>query len=159
MIRLKRIGWENYPSTKTPRNAENLRKMEDNSEQAIRELETMYQAYVLYESEEGNNGEITIENLNEYKRMKIFFCGKGIAPGDIYSSQEVEVKNDNLFELAIIQKDTTQNVIFMKTKVMQISTAENKLKVTSFANWNTVQGLEDQGNNNTYITKILGYKN
>lgn len=39
MIELERIGWENYPSTKTPRNAENLNKMEENTQKAITELE------------------------------------------------------------------------------------------------------------------------
>ena len=37
-IILKRVGWENKPSKKTPANSANLKQMEDNAENAINEL-------------------------------------------------------------------------------------------------------------------------
>lgn len=41
-ITLKRIGWENKPSKKTPANSANLKQMENNTENAINELEEKF---------------------------------------------------------------------------------------------------------------------
>lgn len=42
-IVLDRIGWEDEPSTNTPIDSGNLKKMEDNTEKAVNEVDNKYE--------------------------------------------------------------------------------------------------------------------
>ena len=113
MIELERIGWENYPSTKTPRNAENLNKMEENTQKAITELENdalkmeentqkainkleeKVLGTILYENSDGTNEDITLsETVENYDCIEIFYRNNtGVG---MYNSIKIENANNKM---------------------------------------------------------------
>lgn len=96
-ITLNRIGWEDAPSEQTPIDSGNLKQMENNTEDAINELETKLQEQLdlltpvtLWEGSTLHFYEITLnDKVSNYKRLKIFFSDND---GQIYCS---EVYNNN----------------------------------------------------------------
>ena len=92
-ITLNRIGWEDAPSEQTPIDSGNLKQMENNTENALQDLEIIIEKLtpvVLWEGSTLHFYEITLnDKVSNYKRLKIFFSDND---GQIYCS---EVYNNN----------------------------------------------------------------
>lgn len=135
---MEKIIFEDLPSTKTPLNAENLNKMQDNVEtfidevqvnidEKIDELETninftleFLQPTILYESSTGqNSGTIELnDSVINYKRIKFFyFDGDGVySSTEVYdantktiSLQSVKTGNDGQYAIIIYMQNITIN--------------------------------------------------
>ena len=94
---MERIIFEDLPSTNTPINAENLNKIQENTENAIEEGKKYCEAILLYQNADGiNSGEITLnDSVENYKRLKIFYFD-----GDnVNSSTEVYEPNGKTISL------------------------------------------------------------
>lgn len=131
-------------------NDTNLNQLQTNIENAIN-------GTVLYESEAGTTGNVELnETVENYRYLEIFFHNEGVAPGYAYNSVKVYNPNGKIVTLTIFQKDTTQNVIFMRTKNIEIN--PNMLKVNGYSNWNTFDNIEETVKNTIYIDRVIGYK-
>lgn len=174
-INLDRIGWqdgtlvskakvevngiiydvepEQY-SGQTPLSSANLKKMEENTEKAINEVDTelnnKINGTVLYENETGTAENITFaNNLNVYKRLKIEYFDES---SKSICVAEIPVKFNQLFTLLNFHAGETQTYLFV-----------SKIKLESnLLIWNSnVRYLLSSGAVETirkmFISKITGY--
>lgn len=88
-IVLDRIGWEDEPSTNTPIDSGNLKKMEDNAEKGINELETNLK-WKSVDLNLSNNQSYTLEEPSKVSEILVKFE----YTGDVNNFATVHVIND-----------------------------------------------------------------
>ena len=154
-VELKRIGWKDEPSEDTPIDSGNLKQMENNTQEAITELEnTLLEKIIPIVLFKGNtNGDITLkEEISNYSKLKIYFRDND------GGRNCVEVDNSN--------KDNTLNVALCNfyNGTSYLNFKLRMYKITGKAMSGTGQATYEFSNsqiaynNNIYITLVEGYK-
>lgn len=154
-VELKRIGWKDEPSEDTPIDSGNLKQMENNTQEAITELEnTLLEKIIPIVLFKGNtNGDITLkEEISNYSKLKIYFRDND------GGRNCVEVDNSN--------KDNTLNVALCNfyNGTSYLNFKLRMYKITGKAMRGTGQATYEFSNsqiaynNNIYITLVEGYK-
>lgn len=154
-VELKRIGWKDEPSEDTPIDSGNLKQMENNTQEAITELEnTLLEKIIPIVLFKGNtNGDITLkEEISNYSKLKIYFRDND------GGRNCVEVDNSN--------KDNTLNVALCNfyNGTSYLNFKLRMYKITGKSMNGTGQATYEFGNsqisygNNIYVTLVEGYK-
>lgn len=154
-VELKRIGWKDEPSEDTPIDSGNLKQMENNTQEAITELEnTLLEKIIPIVLFKGNtNGDITLkEEISNYSKLKIYFRDND------GGRNCVEVDNSN--------KDNTLNVALCNfyNGTSYLNFKLRMYKITGKAMRGTGQATYEFSNsqisyaNNIYVTLVEGYK-
>ena len=149
-IELDRIGWEDEPSTKTPIDSGNLKKMEENTQKAITELETNLKETILYEavSEKGTTEEITLsDNAENYEETEIFWN----INQQYNASTKVTKPNNKNVVLSMLTVAGSNIRTWTQTNTIK----ENKITrgTTNYQDMNGALGTADF----IYIDKVVGY--
>lgn len=154
-VELKRIGWKDEPSEDTPIDSGNLKQMENNTQEAITELEnTLLEKIIPIVLFKGNtNGDITLkEEISNYSKLKIYFRDND------GGRNCVEVDNSN--------KDNTLNVALCNfyNGTSYLNFKLRMYKITGKSMNGTGQATYEFSNsqtsyaNNIYVTLVEGYK-
>lgn len=154
-VELKRIGWKDEPSEDTPIDSGNLKQMENNTQEAITEVEnTLLEKIIPIVLFKGNtNGDITLkEEISNYSKLKIYFRDND------GGRNCVEVDNSN--------KDNTLNVALCNfyNGTSYLNFKLRMYKITGKAMSGTGQATYEFNNsqiaygNNIYVTLVEGYK-
>lgn len=154
-VELKRIGWKDEPSEDTPIDSGNLKQMENNTQEAITEVEnTLLEKIIPIVLFKGNtNGDITLkEEISNYSKLKIYFRDND------GGRNCVEVDNSN--------KDNTLNVALCNfyNGTSYLNLKLRMYKITGKAMSGTGQATYEFSNsqiaygNNIYVTLVEGYK-
>lgn len=158
-IKLERIGWEDEPSTKTPIDSGNLKKMEENAQTVITELENLLNGKVLFENSLGTKDDITLSNDNftNYKRIKILGYYS-------YNNGEVKTNTSLDFEPSISNRPSIAGYVTgggtQYLFVQEYNLTSNKLSKyrSGYSMLKTNSYDVDSPNNYIYITKIIGFQ-
>lgn len=148
---LKRIGWENKPSKKTPANASNFIKMENNTQEAVTELEELLKTKIITGKEVGTN---------EYIDDKQVYC-KRIDCGNLPTEDSIkeidtgiDVSTINVIRIEGTATNNINEVIPLNThfnnflQVGMILNSNGKLRIRSNDNRSEYHGYA-----NIYYTK------
>ena len=171
-IAMKRVGWKNGTliskakvevdgviyevepeqySGDTPLSAENLKKMEDNAQEAINKVDEKLIGTVLYENATGTIGNITLSDSAANYDYIDFYCKRST---HVYTVRTYN-PNGNTVSLSTNYCDGTY--MYLYTKVITIS--GNVLTVVrsnlGYFNNDSTHATSDDSN---FITKIVGYK-
>lgn len=89
---LDRIGWEDEPSTKTPIDSGNLKKLEDNTEKFV---ENKVDGVEVYSNSAGTTSSFTLSQpLNDVNKIRVHYKGKNTAfENEICEIKEIPVVN------------------------------------------------------------------
>lgn len=162
------IDWENLPSTTTPVNATNLRKMDtgikNNSDNIgeLTNLETSDKSSVvnainelitkeLYNDSTGTTGSINnlADDVSNYKYLEIFYSYNG-------TRQSTKIIGN---KASLIVHTTSNNQTNISFK--EVTFSGTSMTVNSYQQWNNVWGTSNVNASNTnsiYIIRIVGYK-
>ena len=173
-VNLKRIGWKNGTlvskakveingtiyeveseqySGETPLSAENLKQMENNTEEAINKIEEKLVGTVLYENEEGTTGDITLsDSVANYDYIE-FQCKRGEF---IYCSGKLSNINGKTISLSTNYTTSSQMYVYSKviTVLENVITAV-RANLAYFSNSSSASFSSDDSH---YIVKVVGYK-
>lgn len=161
-IKLERIGWEDEPSTKTPIDSGNLKKMEENTQTAITELEKELTAKVLFENLSGTTDKVTLsETAANFNYLEIFYKRYSTAGEYGMAHKSVKINNPN-------GKYVVLDMNYPGGDILQISAEEvqiNGTKITRYSDYlmlgvNITSGEIVQHEKTTHflIEKVIGYK-
>ena len=141
-------------SGQTPLSSANLKKMEDNTEKAINEVNTnlndKINGTVLYNNSSGTSANITFtNNITTYKRLMIEYFDE--------SSKSICISNvpvvlNRVFTLMNFYEGTDNNYLF----VAKIKLESNKLVWNSNLRYFLNSGMPE-ANRKMFISKITGY--
>lgn len=141
-------------SGQTPLSSANLKKMEDNTEKAINEVNTnlndKINGTVLYNNSSGTSANITFtNNITTYKRLMIEYFDE--------SSKSICISNvpvvlNRVFTLMNFYEGTDNNYLF----VAKIKLESNKLVWNSNLRYFLNSGMPET-NRKMFISKITGY--
>lgn len=148
---MKRIDWENEPSTKTPLNAENLNLMQDNIQENIN-------GYVLYENEEGSTGEITLnEEIENYDEYEIQYYLQLAARRIQKTTGRLNTKIDHVaLEMTRITVDPKMQLI---SNILKVEGKNITRYTNMFATIDMNRSISATGTDVFFnITKVTGYK-
>ena len=154
-VELKRIGWKDEPSEDTPIDSGNLKQMENNTQEAITELEnTLLEKIIPIVLFKGNtNGTITLkEEISNYSKLKIYFRDND------GGRNCVEVDNsskDNTLNVALCNFYNGTSFLNFKLKMYKIT--GKTMNGTGQANYE-FSNNQIAYNNNIYVTLVEGYK-
>lgn len=149
---MQKINFEDYPSTNTPIDADNLNDLQDNVEEAIEELKEV----ILYEDETGATDNITLEDdISNYKYFEVsaYRGDKELLPTQRYYNNESDCN---------IHLNTSYNVLGgTYPSGAQYSISGTNLTLNNFYKILLVPGSYPSNASSTsdiYINKIVGYK-
>lgn len=112
--------------------------------------------FILYESTNGSNGNITLnDSVTNYKYIEILYRNND----SVFNSVKIETPNGKVVSLSALT--VTGGVIYAKTKAVAIN---NNTISTKWTNGHVEYRIDGAGcthlgtNNYIYITKVIGYK-
>ena len=132
----------------------NKRKITIGDLASKKEIQEQLEPVVLYQSSNGDNGNITLNDMaTNYKYIEVYFRDDNY----IFDSKKLDVGNNVWYDLKIVQFDQNSGQIVIRGKNIQIS--DNQLKNGNYCAA-VVKGSGNllYWNNNIYIYKVLGYK-
>lgn len=154
-IELDRIGWEDAPSEQTPIDSGNLKQMENNTEIALRELETLINKLIpisLWEGETNNPNEITLsDSISNYKRLKIFFRDNDSQLGS------TEIYTNNLNSIRVSLQSHYNQSQWFNLKMKSIVITDKSVSGIGAAEYEFASQAISY-NNSIFIMRIEGYK-
>lgn len=153
-IELDRIGWEDEPSTKTPIDSGNLKKLEENIQKALSELETLVTGKVLYDNIVGTKENVTLsEGAENFKRIKVI--GYGINTNTTYFECELEEANQKNLGISFnVYNGGSFSYLLIETIKFNSKTIERG------SQWQLgLGGSLTRKTGEIFITKVIGYNN
>jgi len=154
---MRKINWENAPSTKTPLNASNLNLMQKNVEDAIN-------GTVLYSNSSGASSGTLLDNANNYDYIEIFYFSSNSYH---YAKNSVKTFKETLDNVERFTAVTQSSWPTSSGTWSSITTTIYTISGTSFAIYNTrnrtltvnsSHTIADDNSVNNLIYKIIGYK-
>lgn len=150
---MKKINWEDEPSTNTPLNADNLNLMQNNAEEAI-------DGHILFESEEGilPSNRITLnDDCNNYDYIEIFYKE---ALDNYWQSTKVFNPNNKNVALIVNRVGATS----LHVHVADIAFGDNVIVWGNYLHMAFTEGginvfeHNREPGKNIKICKVIGYK-
>lgn len=171
-IEMKRVGWKNGTliskakvevdgviyevepeqySGDTPLSAENLKKMEDNAQEAINKVDEKLIGTVLYENAKGTGEDMTLsDNADNYDYFD-FYCKRNT---HIYT---VRVYKPNNNTVSLTTSFCDGSYIYVYTKILNVSGTQITVVRANIGYFNNT-GSYAMTDDNNLVTKIVGYK-
>lgn len=147
---MKKINWENEPSTATPINADNLNLMQDN----IEEEQEIIKGTLLYSNDSGEKRNVTLnDNISEYNIIEIFYTINTRSS----SVKTCNFKNNEKISLNINAVSSSTYVNIIKEIQLQNQSIIKIQERTFYVYANGTQHSFSESDS-IAITKVIGYK-
>lgn len=163
-LKLERVGWKDEPDETTPIDSDNLKAMEDNTEnfvnKKVSEVNTKVTqsaiGKIIYSSSSEITGNITLsETANNFDYLEIFYHLSTESDGKIYSSTKVCKKGNVQLSLC---RSASDNSVQIYTKLVNVSGTQIKNVHSYFQTFQDgVFGANGSGIG-LVIDKVIGYK-
>lgn len=155
-IELERVGWQNNVTTA---NETNLKKMEDNTEEAVNEVDSRIDGITIFESSSGAQGNVNFsQSIDEsFKKLEIQYV-VAISNYKISKIETIPIIIGNNIELGcIVSNSAALQIIAVGRYVLKSTGFEKQFETQSrIKEGNTVEFI---GNSNAiYVTKVIAYK-
>lgn len=161
-IKLERIGWEDEPSTKTPIDSGNLKKMEENTQTAITELEKELTAKVLFENLSGTTDKVTLsETAANFNYLEIFYKRYSTAGEYGMAHKSVKINNPNGKYVVLNMNYPGGDILQVYGELIEINgTSINRYSGNLMFGINITAGQipQHEKTTNFLIEKVIGYK-
>jgi len=154
---MQKINFEDYPSTNTPIDADNLNDLQDNVEDAINLVQENLTPVVLFIGTSTTKDNITLnDSAANYTYLEIFYH-TAIATSS-YESTKIYNPNGKNINLSSVHRDTSQGVLFFMSKLMLINGTQ--ITTTRIGQSYVYNGSENSisETDSIVIDRVIGYK-
>lgn len=150
-IELDRMGWTN--NSQPAINDVSLKKMEENMQKAITELENLINGTVLYDNEAGSKETITLsQSSSEFKYIEIYYFSDDSTK---QNSVKIYSPNGKTFSLdTIVASSATLYWYIIKATVNETKITFSNPQYVNISG-NSINLAQD---NNVFVTRVVGYK-